>query len=396
MQSASNAFFTDVERVAAAIAGADAPASAARLSVSPDRSQVFTTLDGLRGIAALAVAARHAPYLWPEGHPTGFLHESYLAVDLFFVLSGFVLAHAYAQRFASGMTVGRFMTLRLVRLYPLYLLAFALSFGVALARLHGGKVGFGEFSGDFVCGLMFLPSPFSGGDLFPMNLPAWSLFFELVANLAFALIGSRMTTRRAAALTLGAGALLLTAAALGWFGFGTGNGPLDAGPAWPSFFAGLTRVFFSFFAGVLIQRLRAQRRPAFATPPWLVVFALCFVLGSAPGKTFGLAFDLAAVMIVFPAIVYLGATARTGTGRALSTLGDASYAIYVLQFPLFGLLPPLFAFLLRAKPPEISLTFGLASVAIVTLVAFVSDAWFDRPARRWLTRRLLGQKAATL
>ena len=90
-------------------------------------SRTFITLDGLRGVAALAVATRHAPFLWQAGHPTGFLYESYLSVDFFFVLSGFVLAYAYDERFRTGMSARQFMSARLIRLYPLYLFAFLIS-----------------------------------------------------------------------------------------------------------------------------------------------------------------------------------------------------------------------------------------------------------------------------
>ena len=72
----------------------------------------FVTLDGLRGIAALAVVTRHAPYF---RNP---FFESYLAVDFFFVLSGFVLAHAYGQRLRGNLSILDFVKIRIVRLYP--------------------------------------------------------------------------------------------------------------------------------------------------------------------------------------------------------------------------------------------------------------------------------------
>ena len=99
----------------------------------------FTTLDGLRGIAAIAVVARHAPFLWGEHGPTGALSESYLAVDFFFVLSGFVLAHAYGSRFQHGLSNAAFMRTRLLRLYPLYLLALVFSSGVVAIQIGVGK-----------------------------------------------------------------------------------------------------------------------------------------------------------------------------------------------------------------------------------------------------------------
>ena len=100
--------------------------AARSLSSAGDRTQTFVALDGLRGIAAIAVAARHAPYLWAAGAPTGFLRESYLAVDFFFILSGFVIAQAYERRLAGTLTWRGYMALRLERLYPAILGGLAL------------------------------------------------------------------------------------------------------------------------------------------------------------------------------------------------------------------------------------------------------------------------------
>lgn len=79
--------------------------------------RTFHTLDGLRGVAAGTVLIYHFPSLWsPASAPS-----AYLAVDLFFLMSGFVIEHAYGQRLATGLGVRRFLLLRLIRLYPLYL-----------------------------------------------------------------------------------------------------------------------------------------------------------------------------------------------------------------------------------------------------------------------------------
>ena len=78
---------------------------------------VYATLDGIRGIAAALVAMRHAGALFPGWD----FPNSGLAVDLFFVISGFVVASAYDRRLADGLTLGAFMRIRLIRLYPLYL-----------------------------------------------------------------------------------------------------------------------------------------------------------------------------------------------------------------------------------------------------------------------------------
>jgi peptidoglycan/LPS O-acetylase OafA/YrhL len=92
--------------------------------------QPFRTLDGIRGIAATIVMTRHLPEMF--GRLT--FPRCYLAVDLFFVLSGFVIANAYGARLASGMGLAEFMRIRFIRFFPFYILAFA--FGIAALALE--------------------------------------------------------------------------------------------------------------------------------------------------------------------------------------------------------------------------------------------------------------------
>lgn len=154
----------------------------------------FVTLDGLRGIAALAIISRHAPAYFAsvslvttgdaaQGPVAGVpFFESYLAVDFFFALSGFVLAHAYVRRFRDGMSTLQFMAIRLVRLYPLYLFALALSVLLDWRELAHGEINHVDFLKNVIPALFFLPSAplHAGARLFPLNEPAWSLFFKLL------------------------------------------------------------------------------------------------------------------------------------------------------------------------------------------------------------------------
>ena len=86
----------------------------------------FTGLDGLRGLAALAVFGAHVP----DPLLRDALPGCDLAVDLFFALSGFVLAHAYFERLRKGMGVGTFFKRRVIRLYPLYALGTIISLSI--------------------------------------------------------------------------------------------------------------------------------------------------------------------------------------------------------------------------------------------------------------------------
>jgi peptidoglycan/LPS O-acetylase OafA/YrhL len=215
------------------------------------QTRSFITLDGLRGIAALAVVIRHCPDLFGEDA----LFESYLAVDFFFALSGFVLAHAYGKQLRKELSASHFMALRFTRLYPLYLLALAISLATSWKQLAHG-----ELTVDLLFAVLFLPTLGNTITLFPLNGPSWSLFFELAANALFGLIDRRLCNYTLGLIVIAAGCAVAISVATSAFGFGhAGVGAMDAGYNWSSFGAGLLRVIYSFFAGVLVYRMRWPR-----------------------------------------------------------------------------------------------------------------------------------------
>lgn len=138
----------------------------------------FHTLDAMRGVAALAVVLVHvAAYSGVNLAPGG-----NLAVDFFFALSGFVIARAYSARLRSGLSWLRFAEIRLVRLYPLVLLGCGFGLVKMLFQIgmgHETAPSWGQFAWILILNPLLLPAP--GVYLFPLNNPAWSLFFELFA-----------------------------------------------------------------------------------------------------------------------------------------------------------------------------------------------------------------------
>lgn len=353
----------------------------------PHHARTFVTLDGLRGFAAIAIAIRHAPFLWKSDYPTTILQESYLAGVFFFVLSGFVLAYAYSDRFSTGMSTRQFMIARLIRLYPLYLLAFIISLTMAAGQLLYGKIDTITLITDALFGILFLPSPFSTMGLFPLNIPAWSLFFELIANFVFGFVGKRLNTYVLVATVFAAAVTLLLAVSFGWLGFGTAHGSMDAGSQWRSICAGLARVIYSFFAGVLVFRLWKASGIDFSLPPIISVAALGAVLLSYPSATYQVLFDLFATLFVFPALVFLGACSIPDrrTARLFEWLGGISYGLYVLQMPLYGYVAHAVDHTVGNRFSGVSLFWGAASVAFVVVFTIIIDEYFDRPVRRALT-----------
>lgn len=342
--------------------------------------QRFLLLDGLRGVAAFAVILDHVP-----GGVLGDLAPGrYLAVDFFFVLSGFVLAHAYGRRLEQGWSPLAFMTARLIRLYPMYLLGLLIGLALSVLGLLRGWLGPGwsDVITTALLGLLFLPAPpmpaFGGGALYPFNGPAWSLFFELIANLIYALI-ARMLSWRVLGVILAVGAVAVVYTINRHAGTG---GP---GWLWEHVDAGLARVIFDFFAGVAIHRIwTVQRIPAL--PWWGALLAFLAVIAVPATGVWRVVYDSAAALVLMPLLVALSTGSRVSgvVARMCATFGLLSYGVYVIHVPLFATLGVAAAALHidLGEGPMLALAVAAAS-AVVAGLAYVL---FDRPLRGLLSR----------
>jgi peptidoglycan/LPS O-acetylase OafA/YrhL len=350
----------------------------------------FIALDGLRGVAALVVLVMHRGRWWYP--PGGFLGHGYLAVDFFFLLSGFVIAFAYDQRMASGLSVVRFMALRLIRLYPLILaglLLGALWPAIQLARGAHAAPEPAEFAANFVRGLVLIPDHTAAGpgdSIFPLNGPTWSLFFELVANLTYALIGRRLTVKVLAVIVAGSGAVMI------YLAF---HGGVDVGGLPRNVLGGLPRTALGFFGGALLYRVvvaaevRGWRAPALPAP-FVTTAILLVALLATPGRlSWNPWFCLFTLMIAFPALVTLAAApgiARGHGAKFCKLAGDLSYPVYVLHYPLYVLIGGLG--LQMAKVPLVTPWIGLASAVFIVACAYAVLKLYDEPLRRRLTNGL--------
>lgn len=282
----------------------------------------FTTLDGLRGIAAVIVVVWHADNIGPWAPRFG-----YLAVDLFFLLSGFVLAHRYEPRFRLGLSKIDFISLRILRLYPLCLIG--LLIGTLTATLLPNKLTPADISSAFLLNLFILPSSAVPRDtfLFYLDAPLWSLFFEFwIANALFALFQNVLGRRFLAFIILICAVGLMVSEKIYY--------KLSGGFSWYDFWQGFARVGFSFFLGVGVARFHAIRPPRLKLRSWLFVIGLPIVLSIPIEGRIAHVYELACVFFVFPAMVYWGAEAIEFKPRINEALGNMSYALYTIHVPL--------------------------------------------------------------
>lgn len=340
----------------------------------------FPTLDALRGLAALMVVALHLPFLWfiPA-------HSAFLAVDLFFVLSGVVIAHAYERRVRAELAPLGFLALRVIRLYPLYLLGTVLGLGAAVL----GAPAYGYVTGHLallaLLAVAMLPNLTVAGHLYPLNGPAWTLALELLANVVYAGLvrhdAARWLYRAILPFGLALGAAVLAL------------GTAKIGSSTETWYFGLLRVGYSFGVGVWLHaRWREAGGPArrarstVATAGLMVLIAVA--LSGLPEPPWQGAFDAVVILVGLPLVVYAALWVEP-TRRWLPVctwLGLVSYPVYAIHEPLavvvrglvpgFGVSPD--------APAGPALGFLVALLALSTALA----RRFDRPARAWLSQRV--------
>lgn len=344
----------------------------------------YAALDGIRGIAALIVMSLHLQFFFPWAH---FAH-GYLAVDLFFIMSGFVLARIYEAKLVSKrMTTMQFMRFRFIRLYPLYILGaiFGTASIAATGMFESWPLGMSwtKLAMVTVPALLMLPMP-KGFFLYPLNTPCWSLFFELLANLLYARFILGLSDR-----------VLATIIAAAWIPIVwlTMHGSLDGGWAVQSAGAGLARVIFSFSIGVLISRHTSGTRKISNVATLLIMAVVVCTMAINIGDRFDHFYSLATVTIIFPAMVIVATRIEpNGLIRQICTFSGAiSYGIYVLHRPIGNLVATIERASLGLGAHAIALT-GFAFLIALTTFVYWLDKNYD-PALRSVLGRMLSVRA---
>jgi peptidoglycan/LPS O-acetylase OafA/YrhL len=342
-------------------------------------SNRFVFLDGMRGIAALFVVTRHTVPFWNFT-----LFRSYMAVDIFFILSGFVLAHAYDNKLSSGrMSLRGFVLTRIIRLYPVYLLSLLIASIVFLAHVKSHEPGAGMLSMAMVAiGLaaLFLPSSVSWSDeLFTVNGPYWSLFFELIANALYATIHRHLSRAVLSVIIIASAISMLLVAFM--------HGNLNDGFRWGygSLSLGVARAMFGFFLGVCLYRYPSLVPQALTKylSPWLGLLLVAVALMIPSAGALDPIIDLSVVIGIFPlAVVIASRREPLKLKPLLLVLGSASYPIYVLHKPIGAIVD-------HASPDRIAAfapVTGIILVAGLVWLCLVVEKYFDIPIRRRLTR----------
>jgi peptidoglycan/LPS O-acetylase OafA/YrhL len=333
-------------------------------------AQHFDVMDVLRGVAAATVLVGHAMALI-VGH--SYFERKYLAVEFFFMLSGFVVGFSYEARMKAGMSANEFYLRRAIRLYPLIIAGTVIG-AVWLQNSSGRFLSDPLRYVEVVLSALALPSPQTAYSLnnFPINLPEWSLFYELVAYGVFGALILRTRSRHLIALAA-AGFAFFAVNSIAVFDFGQDD------TIWSRSFGATA----AFSLGVLLWRFHERGMLPSLRLPFSVMALLLFTSCVLP-TSMGWEWDVISVGLLFPILIISSVNySGNSIGRFGRLLGELSYPVYILHWPFLQFSRRVF---LDAIGSIGTIIIGCSIAVIVSWIALVI---YDRPMRRWLTSRLL-------
>jgi len=373
----------------------------------------FDLLDGLRGVAAMMVVAFHLCECFSYDPVDKYLNHGYLAVDFFFVLSGFVIGYSYDDRWrgASSLTTWEFFKRRLIRLQPMVFFGALLGF---LCFYFGDCPTYYKIPsttilmllGSTLLSAFVIPQPNSWNlrgveELSSINVPEWSLFYEYIGNILYALIFRWFSLKWLIAAVVIA-ALFVLDSALSINIFGIINPwddvplSLNAGFALTSeqFYIAMTRLCYPFLIGLLIARIGRyiNLKGGFWICSLIIIaiIATPYVGGRANPLYDGI-FDAVCVLLIFPMVILIGAGSKLvgeKSNKLCKLLGDISYPLYISHYPLVYL----FLAYLDRNPEATTDMRIVGPIAIFVLdlaIAYAALKLYDEPVRKWLKERFL-------
>ena len=369
-----------------------------------DTKPHYELLDGLRGVAALMVIWYHIFEGFATSPMDQRFNHGYLAVDFFFILSGFVIGYAYDDRWKT-MKTKDFFKRRLIRLHPMVVLGAVLgsiTFCIqGCEKWDGSQVSISMVMLAMLMGIFLIPvAPGAGpevrgnGEMYPLNGPSWSLFFEYIGNILYALFIRKLSTKALTVLVVLAGIGLASFAIFNFSGYG------HLGVGWSmadyNLIGGFLRLLFSFSIGLLMTRVfkPLQVRGAFwiCSLAIIVLLSMPYIGGSEFPWMNGI-YDSVCAIIIFPLLVYLGASGKTTdkkSSKICEFLGNISYPLYIVHYPFMYL----FYAWVWSKELSFSQAWPMALVVFFgnILLAYLCLKFYDEPVRRWLTKKFLAKK----
>ena len=370
----------------------------------------YEILDGLRGVAAVLVVLFHLLETYSNGQSTQIINHGYLAVDFFFVLSGFVIGYAYDDRW-DKMTTWGFFKRRLVRLQPMVIMGTVVG---ACFYLFGQGDGFpliGNVPGwkvllAFVMGCLMIPCGAGmdirgWGEMNSFNGANWSLTWEYVGNILYALVFRRLPKIGLAILATAAAFCTLDLC-LDWNVFGLlteghaghrytviGGWSLTA----EQVYVGLTRLFYPFIIGLLISRIgkfiKVKNGFWWCSLILAVLFSIPCV-GGADNILNGV-YNATCILVLMPLVVMMGAGSHIKgekSAKVCNFLGEISYPLYITHYPLMYMQMN-WAWSHPDAPAYAHVMVCIGCFLLSIGIAYACLKLYDIPVRKWLTEKWL-------
>lgn len=375
----------------------------------------FEILDGLRGVAALIVVAFHLFETYSAGPDYQILNHGYLAVDFFFLLSGFVIGYAYDDRWGR-MTTWDFFKRRLVRLQPMVILgsligAFWFYFSAAPGFELVMQTPWWKLLLVMLMGCLMIPTPPSMDvrgwkEINSLNGAQWSLLWEYIANVLYALVVRRFSTVvlgvfvfLSAFLTVDLALNLDVSGLLAVRSYARYTVIGGFGLTPDQIYIGVCRLFYPFFAGLLLYRLGkcriCLRRGAMLWCSLAVAVTLVVphVGGEAHPWLNGL-YCAVVILFVYPLVVAAGAGSPLKgrkTTAVCKFLGTISYPLYITHYPMIYVQMNWAA--RHADAPLSTHVWVAVSIFVAAIaVAYASVKVYDMPVRTWLSEKFITRK----
>lgn len=344
----------------------------------------FEILDGLRGVAAIAVVVFHFMEIAITDYNKNFIAHGYLAVDFFFCLSGFVIAYAYDTR-AKEIGLMQFFKLRLIRLHPLVIIGSVLGLLTFLldpfSNLYA-VYGFGKTALIFLSSISLVPYPIVEErffNLFNLNAPSWSLFWEYIANILYIFLLYKIGRKFLWVLVIIAAGLIFYVA--------VNSTNLAGGWGGTTFWDGGVRVFYSFLAGMLIYRSNWIIKNKLGFTGISILLLIAFLVPYV--DQYNWITEPILVLIYFPLILALGAGAvlKSSVKKVCKLSGEISYPLYMTHYPFVWIF---LTYVAVVKPEMSSLKMIIPiSVMLLIILAYLVMKFIDIPLRKYLKGKWL-------
>jgi peptidoglycan/LPS O-acetylase OafA/YrhL len=361
----------------------------------------YAILDGLRGVAAVLVVAFHMCEANGPDKFTQYINHGYLAVDFFYVLSGFVIGYAYDDRWTK-ISITEFYKRRIIRLQPMVIMGMivgAICFYFQKSDMFPliAQTPVWKMLLIMLIGFTLIPVPISWDirgwqEMHPLDGPGWSLFFEYIANILYA-IGVRKFSKTALSILV-----LIAAAFLIHYTVTSPNGDVIGGWAIDplQLKIGFIRLMYPFFAGLLLSRVAkiTHVKNAFLWCTLLIAVVLSVPrLGGTTEVWKNGLYEALVIIIAFPLIVYIGASGdikSAGGKRICKFLGDISYPIYITHYPLNYIYT---SWILNNKAAHTTIGWAWAGAELTSaiILAYIYLKLYDEPVRKWLTKKWLNK-----